>query len=452
MKLTLKYLSIFALALFFVSCGAGQDVAEKRDRPTWLTNRPTDPFAYIGIGVARVKPDGSHLQSAKSAALSDLISEISVEVSSTSLLYQMEQNRQFREEFRAQTELNSFETIDGFTLVDSYEEEGYFWTQYRLDKDTYARQRAARKSAAVTRALAYYDMAQAALSNNQMQASLTHIFTALGELKPYLNEPIRSEQMEGDVAINMYAFIDTLLSEIRVQPVGQNVELLRYDENPNFLTAFVTQNTNRIPLSEIPVYLYYTGGFLRETEVKSNDQGEIRTVLPPATSDATSHRLEANINFVAMAEAATRDPLLRMMITRHPGDAANVQVAIRSPRVFIETSEIAEGSVLSNTPIAGALKSFLLRHQYSIVTSENDADIIVKIDATSTSYGTRNEMHLSQMSGRINILNPSGDLTDVIPLDRYQGAQLSKELASRAAFQKAIRDLEDHEFRKIFLR
>lgn len=453
MRLTSTYIVLLMAFSILWGCGGSKDVArERKEEPTWITNRPQDPFAYIGIGVARVKPDGSHLQTAKSAALSDLISEISVEVSSTSLLYQMEQNRQFREEFRAQTELNSFETIDSFELVDSYEAEGYFWTQYRLDKDTYARQRAQRKQAAITRALAYYDMALEAYRANQVQASLTHAFTALSELKPFLNEPISSDNMDGDVAITMYVFIDTLLSDINVTPINDQLVMLRYDDRSVYRDAFVTENSDGVPLPEVPVYLYYTGGFLRETQVKSNDSGIVKTILPAATSDAESHRLEADINFVALAEAATRDPLLRMMITRYPGDGAAVDVAILSPKVYIESVEISEGEHLTNTPIAGALKSFLLRHQYALATSKEEADIFVSIDANSKSYGTRNDMHLSQMNGRITIMNAQGVTTDVIPLDQYQGAQLSTQLASRAAFQKAIRDLQDHEFRKIFLR
>lgn len=445
-----KYISILCI-LIISACGSSKDAVDNSSsKPEWVSNRPIDPYSYIGIGVSRVQADGSHLQRAKNAALSDLASEISVEISSTSLLHQIEQNRSFREEYRAQTELNSLETIDDFELVGSYEYQGYYYVQYKLDKATYARQRAARKSTAVQKALSFYNQALQAKKDYNIQASLTHTMSALGEVKLYLNEPIQAVGVEGDFGVRLYSFVNELLESIRLEPLESRIQLIRYQDNSS-LFAFTTTTTEGAPLANIPVYLYYTGGFLRENMVKSNEKGEVYTVVPKATNPNETERLEADINFVALAENATRDPLLRMLLTRHPGDRAEIIVNVRPPLVFIESIEIAANSEMANPPIAQALRSFLLTNSFSTTQYREQADLVVVINASTSTPVLTDKMYRTNLAGEIIVTNKQGEMVRSLPLSNYQGIQLSAELAARDAYRRAVQDLQDHEFRKLLI-
>lgn len=447
----LRHLTYITLSILVLSsCGSQKESVEGDEAPTWIQSKPQDNFAYTGIGVARVLPDGSHLQTAKSAALSDLSSEISVEISSTSLLQQMEMNRRFREEYRAQTEITSSENVEGFELVDDFEKDGYYWVMYRLDKATHARIRSERKRAAVTRALSYFDMAREASSSNQIQGALTHAFSALGEIKPYLNEAITTPELEGDLAIRLYSFIDSVLSSVQVVAKQSDQYVMRFKENAP-LPYFQTQTTGGTVLSNIPVYLYYSGGFLRNTQVISNQGGEVILSIPKAGNESSYEQLEADINFVALASSATSDPLLRLLVTRHPSTKATVNVHIASPKVYLETAEYLGEEKLLNPPIASAVRKFLLDHQFEMVDSATAADLVVEVKARTRSLGIQNNMHQSSLSGEILVRDKSGRLRGSLPLDAYRGVQLSEEAASREAFRRAVREMEDHEFRNLFL-
>ncbi|NVK29144.1 MAG: LPP20 family lipoprotein [Flavobacteriia bacterium] len=451
MKFKLYIASIFLAFGVLSGCGSSETVSSgSSSTPEWTQSKPSDPFAYVGIGVARIQSDGSHLQTAKNAALSDLASEISVEISSTSLLHQMETNRQFREEFRAQTEINSYEDIEGFELAGSYEGKDYYWVQYKLDKAEYARIRANRKESAVSRAVAFYNLAKESARANEIQPSLAHAFSALSELKPYLNEPIRSEQIEGDFGIRLYAFVDSILGSIRVVSLQESFEIVRFAEPPH-RAYFQVQDTRGQWLENIPVYLYYTGGFLRNSQTISQSSGLIPFALPPADAQTRVERLEADVNYVALAENATRDPLLRMMISRFPSKKALVRIEVRSPKVFISSSEFSGENEMNSPPITQALRRFLLSQKFQIVQDQMDADMTVEIYAKSTFNGRQNEMYLTQLSGEIRILDDMDRLQRSFPLDGYRGVQLSEELSAQDAYRRAIRELEDHEFRKLFL-
>lgn len=447
----LSRLTYIAIALLLLaSCGSQKDSALREESPTWIQSKPQDNFAYIGIGVARVLPDGSHLQTAKSAALSDLSSEISVEISSSSLLQQMEMNRRFREEFRAQTEITSSEYVEGFELVDDFEKDGYYWVMYQLDKSTYARIRAERKTQAVSRAMSFYRMALEANAESQIQSALTHAFSALKEIKPYLNEAVSSPDIQGDLAITLYSFIDSVLSSVQVIAIKREQDILRFNEN-DAKVYFQTQTSSGRVLSNIPVYLYYSGGFLRNSQVVSDQGGKITFSLPPAGNEGNYEQLEADINFVALASSATNDPLLRLMITRHPSTKVTVGINVISPKVFLESSEFQGEEELMNKPISSAIRKFLLDNRFEMVQDRTAADVVINIKAQSRPLGVQNNMHRSSLSGEILVMDSEGRLLSSHPLDGYQGVQLSEEGANREAYRSAIRELEDHEFRKLFL-
>lgn len=446
------YLIGLTLVLLTGCKSSAPTAVEAENAPAWTKAKPVDPFAYIGIGVAPIQADGSHLQRAKNAALADLSSEISVEVNASSMLYQLEQNRQFREEFRAQTELSTLETIDEYEMVDSYESGGYYWLQYRLDKATYARQRAAKKRTAVEHSMTYFRLAEEADRNGQIPTAIGHIMTALSEVKPYLNEPIPVEGMETDYGITLYEKLNNLVAEILVRPQVQSVDLLRYAPAGPAQIYFQTVNDRGATLSNIPVYLYYTGGFLRENQMRSDEFGSVRFPLPAASGSSDHERLEADVNLVALAEATTKDPLLRMLLTRHQGDRAQIEVNVRAPRVYITSRERIDGETLSDKPIEQALRRFLLNNKFSVTPVMAEADLMVNIESDAEALGTRDKMHLANMSGEVTVKNAEGRLLQSLPLSNYQGVQLSPELAERDAYRRAIREMEDHEFRRLFIR
>ena len=64
---------------------------EAQERPDWVKQRPVSSMHYIGIACVS-KSEKDYMQKAKQQALNDLISEIKVNVVSTSLLHTLEEN------------------------------------------------------------------------------------------------------------------------------------------------------------------------------------------------------------------------------------------------------------------------------------------------------------------------------------------------------------------------
>ena len=114
----MKYIYLFLLPFVF-SCGVKKtaSIEPMPVAPNWVQQKPIENFYYSGIGMA-VKSGNNYQAIAKNNALNDLASEISVQINSTSVLYQIESNEQFREDFRANTRLSSIENIEGRKLIE----------------------------------------------------------------------------------------------------------------------------------------------------------------------------------------------------------------------------------------------------------------------------------------------------------------------------------------------
>ncbi|MFQ3325762.1 MAG: hypothetical protein ACI8YC_000395, partial [Salibacteraceae bacterium] len=80
---------VFVVALSLFSCRAkkqAETVPPPPPPPNWVSERPTSPAYYIGVGIAgKVSAGANYMQIAKENALNDLASEIKVNVSGNSI-------------------------------------------------------------------------------------------------------------------------------------------------------------------------------------------------------------------------------------------------------------------------------------------------------------------------------------------------------------------------------
>src|SRR4051812_32703896 len=120
--------------------------------PSWVSSRPNNGFKFIGIGFADKTKGGNYQLEAKKNALYDLASEIKVDISSNSVLYTVQNNNNFNENFNSLIKLSNSDNLEGYDLVDSYENDKQYWVYYQLDKQEYANRKALKKQQVITKA------------------------------------------------------------------------------------------------------------------------------------------------------------------------------------------------------------------------------------------------------------------------------------------------------------
>ena len=110
-------------------------------KPEWVTNRPVSDEYFIGISKGVKKNNPNYLTKTKSDALNDLISEIKVSIKSTQELSLKQQNNTINQSFSNNIELKTEAIIEGYELVDTWEDKNEYWVYYRLLKKIYDKNR-----------------------------------------------------------------------------------------------------------------------------------------------------------------------------------------------------------------------------------------------------------------------------------------------------------------------
>src|SRR6056297_2029137 len=127
---------LFVSVIFLISCSSARISSNRQ--PEWVTSRPLDNSYYIGIGISsKAGSNPDYIQVAKSNALQDMASEISVEISGTSLLNQIEDEKGFREKFESNIQTKIADELEDYELVDQWESPDRYYVYYRLSKATY---------------------------------------------------------------------------------------------------------------------------------------------------------------------------------------------------------------------------------------------------------------------------------------------------------------------------
>ena len=88
---------------FLFACKSKQELipleVASKPAPLWVSNRPNNRMKYVGIGFADKNKGGNYQIEAKKNALYDLTSEITVDISSNSVLYTVQNDNKFNQNF-----------------------------------------------------------------------------------------------------------------------------------------------------------------------------------------------------------------------------------------------------------------------------------------------------------------------------------------------------------------
>ena len=132
------------IVIFLILAGCSPSVTktgQKSDlqnaRPGWLSAKPQTGAYYVGIGHSTKGGTNNYVQEAKKSSLEDLVSEIKVNISSTSVLTQIDENKEFRDKYEQMIQTTAADEIEEFEAVDSWEDDKNYWVYYRLSKQRY---------------------------------------------------------------------------------------------------------------------------------------------------------------------------------------------------------------------------------------------------------------------------------------------------------------------------
>jgi len=385
-----KLIFIFILSTVF-SCRSkkevekGPVVAETKPAPSWVSSRPNSGFKYVGIGFADKSKTSSYAIEAKKNALYDLTSEIKVDISSNSVIYTVQNNKTFNENYNSLIKMTNSENIEGYQQVDTYENDKQYWVYYVLDKAEYAKQKEQKKQQTITKASNLIASAYTDEQNQDFSSSLKKRIQAFGVLTPYLNEEINFDPAQTKGLKNIFdltSLIQQQLQSITVAAKNTNSELKPYQKTyePLIYTLLVKGKT---PLQNFPFVVNSEEDKLKVIEkTSSNNSGEVQVKVNSIEpmNQMVTFDLNPDISGLMGSDSLGRAGVnvLKQFIQTA---ALKVQARVRPVSLYINCKEKNFGKLTGTTIVANFIQQRFSGQEVTITDKPETADYIIEANA-----------------------------------------------------------------------
>ena len=191
---------LLTIAIVLGGCAGSQKTNQIPVSPSWVQARPNSSVNYVGIGSARKTGDpNSYMQAAKQNALADLASDISITISSNSVLSAFESQQRYFEDYSSTVRANAQKELEGYEVVGTWEDNTSYWVYYQLSKESYRKLVEEKKRNAVSKSLDFYDRALKSIAANEARTGLVMLIKVLEPIKPYFAETILASYNGNDI-------------------------------------------------------------------------------------------------------------------------------------------------------------------------------------------------------------------------------------------------------------
>jgi len=340
--------------------------------PEWISNQPHAENYWFGIGSVEKPYYGSDIrEEARSKALSEIASQISVDVSGSFEQVITENNFDLDEFAKSVIKTRVENNLPNIEIMHSYESKNRYFLLARLSQKTYYETIEKKRRNAVKTALGLLEKAESGF----MVQSFTSLNEAMLEISPYMDVPIKEEYPQGSGKfINLYSYIKllahTLVNRISIVPEKKETEIKLGLSRDVHLTVQIIDNQTKVPLINIPVL-----GNILENDlggaVLSDGNGNCTFSLPALNGKTAIQYMNYEVE---IAELLGKSPLF--------GNLPHIQVQsiikVMPPNLLVQIKEYNLGEETGNPYIAPVIIEFFATQLSANFVESNHADFIIK--------------------------------------------------------------------------
>ncbi len=410
--------------VFFAACNSSKNVttaptAPEKPAPIWVSSRPNSGFKFVGIGFAEKKAGSNYQLEAKKNALFDLVSEIKVDINSNSLLYTVQNNNTFNENFTSLIQLSNTDNIEGYQMIDSYENEKQYWVYYQLDKAEYAQQKEKKKLQTINAASALILSAFSDEKANDFTSALRKRIQAFGTLSPYLNdEVVFDPKLTGGVAnvFELTALIQKQLQAIQILTTVQTPTVKAFQASYSPINYYLTFDGKQ-KLYGFPFALSSEDDKMVINDMARTDANGILSVKlnkAEAVNQLFSFDLNPDIRQL-MGNDSIGMAGIKILNRFIQTPSLKVQVYVSAITLYLNTSENNLGKPTGGNNIERFIREKFASPEFQFVANPQDADYLIDCradvveDLSSNALKRNFELTLAELRINLNLKNKNGD-------------------------------------------
>jgi len=434
----MRFLGVFALAVvLFVPAASG---LWRSGRPAWVKKYPVRTGYYIGIGTAEKNSgSGDYKEIAKKAALSSLISEISIEITSDAISVIAERSGVSTVDVRSEVRSKTRAHLEGHELVDTWENKKEYWVYYRLSKSVYERIMREKRQKAIGLALGYFKTAKKKEKTGGVVDALSFYLQALKILENYLATPLKTKLNGKNILLGneIHESLQTLLREIRLDKIRARSRV-KYGKVVNMPLRFRAVHSSGRPIGKLPFRCRFRQGRGRLVENSMTDRkGMAECRLVKVSSADPVQTVEAR--FAGLDDLlASSSPVLGGLLRNLSVPEIEFRLNVSPLKVFIYVTENNFGEKLPAPQLKPLIQASLADLGISFVSRKAESDWYVKVVAASTKGPEVMGLYTAFVNVGITVVEmSSGNEIYAGAIPASKGVQFDYRRAGLVGFQNA---------------
>lgn len=441
--------------LVLMGCGTQKTVTQTPTGPpppSWVEIRPNSSMYYIGIGVAPKTPATDFRRAAKDNAISDLAGEIQVQVNTQSLLHTLETGTRFEQEFRESIRTQSNLDLTDYEMVDSWEDQNYYWVYYRLDRSAWAEKQAERRSVARQLSLDFLSKAEAEEGQHRFSSAADYYLRGLQAIEVFWNESNEVEYRGKSILLGN-ALFSGLTNLLRQTALSIENDLTLEFANAYRTSAEVraTFGPDRAPMQNVPIKTSYAGTFgIVNGRYTTNADGRIDVPINDGDRSGKENIFVAGVDMGPLLEPFHSDKFMRTLTASLEGNTTRKTISYLSPEVFVQSRERNLGTTLANGPIASAIITSLNRKGIRPTPNRQEADLIIEISANTKKNGTAQGFKVAMLTLTVTVLDgASGRELYKTTKSDIKGLNIDYSEAGMNAYENFTKNIESQLMRQL---
>jgi len=451
---TVKKLLIFSF-IILVSCSpaATQSKSKKKGKkdlnpqPAWLTAKPDEGTYYVGIGHANKDGQNNYIQEAKKSALEDLVSEIKVNVSSTSVLNQLDDGKGFSEKYQQMIQTTAADDIEEFEQVDVWQDERNYWVYYRLSKQRYKEIKDELKRNAVALGLDFFTKARQAEKTNDPVTALGFYYQGFRAVEKYLAEPLRITLEGNDILLTneIISSMQLLLDKMHLAVNPNQIMLNRIvAQSGQVVTAKVVEKASQKPIPGLPLVASFEKGAGDVfPDYKTDDNGVVKILLTKISSRDLEQTVAVKVNLLKFAgdnPSAIYSLVAQKIVV--PKDI--VIMNVQRPLVYLSSLEKNFGIDKANQQVANKIKNYLANSGFEFTSDKTKAELALDVSSNSEKGAVSGSIYITYASSVIRVSSVK-DNKEIYAttVDRVKGFSLDYDRSSQDAYNKLLENLDN---------
>lgn len=405
----LLFLLLVPWILFACSTTKKQTTPDLTNAPEWVRKAPNEAAYYHGVGSAVKTGAMDYKEKAKQNALSDIASNISVNISNSSVFSQFETDRKFSEYYRDNIKTTTKNYLEGYEMVEAYETKERYWVYYRLSKSEHERLKNERIQSALLKSEGDYRQMTEARASGQSAEAIFSAIRAIEKIKDYLGEDLRSSA-DGDnqsYSSRLFADLTAILNSIRIVYQIDKLEVKR-GQIPPVVGALVKNDKDQF-LSNIAVVASWSYSPGTKTELVSDASGALRISPGRAGSHAKNETVTTTVDFGKMVRETTSDPIVRKLLSNVKMREFILPVEVMTVSFRITAAEKTPGQEIHSEKVVREIGSVLNRDGFIVNQEVTGEGMTIVVETALAPVTDRGGKYTATLTANYTVQDPAGN-------------------------------------------